>query len=111
MSLPRLTFKSVKDASLCRRRQERRKIHAVNVKSWSSCQSPVSVTMIEADVKGARLMFPFPVTQHELVKVSFEDSLGLHHTRIARVAWSQPLQSGGKYVAGVAFDEELTLAA
>lgn len=67
--------------------------------------------MIEADVKGARLMFPFEVDTNEEVSISFQDDLGLFQTRTARIAWAQPLACGGKFVAGVAFDEELTLAA
>jgi hypothetical protein len=111
MNLPRTTLRSVIDASLCRRRQQRRKVHAVNVKCWSAVQAPVCVTVIEADIKGARLMFPFHVCQNEHVKVSFEDDMGLHQTRVARVAWTQVLASGSKVVAGVAFDEELSFAA
>jgi hypothetical protein len=111
MNLPRTTLRGVIDASLCRRRQQRRKVHAVEVKCWRSSEAPVCVTVIEADVKGARLMFPFAVDQNEHVRVSFQDDLGMYQTRVARIAWAQTLSSGGKVVAGVAFDEELTLNA
>lgn len=111
MSSPRTTLRTAKDASLCRRRQQREKVHAVHVTSWNARQSPVTVTVIEADVKGARLMFPFPVSQNDKVAVSFQDDLGQHQTREARVAWTQKLENSGKTVAGVAFDKELSIAA
>lgn len=111
MNLPRTTLRSVIDASLCRRRQQRRKVHAQNVRCWSASQAPVCVSVIEADIKGARLVFPFTVQQHENVRVSFQDDMGMYQTRVARIAWTQKLACGGKTVAGVAFDEELTLAA
>lgn len=109
MNLPRTTLRGVKDASLCRRRQQRRRVHASGVRCWSASHRPVAITVIEADIKGARLMLPFPVAQNEHVRVSFADSLGFYQTRVARIAWTQ--QVANKTVAGVAFDEELTLAA
>lgn len=111
MNLPRTTLRSVIDASLCRRRQQRRRVNAQYARCWSASQAPVSVSVIEADVKGARLIFPFTVEQHEQVRVSFQDEVGMFQTRVARIAWTQPLACGGKTVAGVAFDEELTLLA
>lgn len=111
MNLPRTTIRSVIDASLCRRRQQRRKVHATNVRCWSASQAPTCVSVIEADVKGARLVFPFPVAQHETVRVALQDDLGQYQTRLARIAWTQKLACGGKIVAGVSFDEELSAAA
>lgn len=107
MNLNRATLRSTIDNSLCRRRQERQKIHAVRVKTWTPGNAPVCVTMIEGDLKGARLMFPFRVSQNETVKVSFEDEMGFYQTREARIAWIQEVSSGYKFVAGVAFNEEL----
>lgn len=56
-------------------------------------------------------MFPFPVCQDDHVLVSFSDELGHYQTRQARIAWTQTLECGGKIVAGVAFREELSIAA
>lgn len=67
--------------------------------------------VIEADVQGARLIFPFPVQPHEQVRVSVPDELGFFQTRVARVAWTHFLEASGKVVAGVAFDQELVPAA
>lgn len=111
MSLSRISLRSVIDASLCRRRERRRRVDASSVKCWNELCSPVNVPVIEADVKGARLMLPFPVAPHEQVRVSFQDEMGQYQTRLARIAWTQPLACGGKFVAGMAFDEELTFAA
>jgi hypothetical protein len=102
-------FQTTREAWLCRRRQQRQRIHAVSARCWSSSHAPVCVTVIEADVKGARLMLPFPVSRDDKVRVSFADSLGFYQTRLARIAWSQPLAN--KMVAGVAFDEDLSPAA
>ena len=111
MNRQRTTLKGVIDASLCRRRHQRRKVHAIKVTSWVGQQAPMAVNVIEADVKGARLIFPFHVTQGERVQVSFENELGFFETRTARIAWTQPLNCGGRVVAGLAFDEELSFAA
>ena len=111
MSLQRATLRTVIDSSLCRRRQQRRKIHARQVRSWKGDIAPTPVTVIEADVKGARLMFPFWVAPNDSVTVSFEDEMGLYQTRVARIAWTQSLPATGKIVAGVAFDVELSAAA
>ncbi len=56
-------------------------------------------------------MFPFSVFQDEQIQVSFADELGHYQTRLARIAWTQTLECGGKVVAGVAFNEELSIAA
>lgn len=69
------------------------------------------VSVIEADTLGARLMFPYQVRTNELVHVAFKDELGHYQARVARVAWTQPLTATGVIVAGVAFDEELEVAA
>jgi hypothetical protein len=67
------------------------------------------VTLIEADSKGARLMLPFSVISNDRIKVSFQDELGYYQTRTARIAWTHSVAD--KTVAGMAFDEDLTLAA
>ena len=99
------------DASLCRRRQARQRWHASMATTWLPGERPTVVSVIEADVRGARLMFPFEVRANDHVHVAFKDELGYYQVRIARVAWAQTLGSSPTVVAGVAFDEELQVAA
>lgn len=111
MNLRRTSFRSVIDASLCRRRQPRQRWQASTVTTWLPGERPTVVSVIEADVRGARLMFPFYVETNDRVHVAFKDELGYYQARVARVAWTQNLGPSGTLVAGVAFDEELSLAA
>ena len=111
MSLRRASFRSVIDASLCRRRQPRQRWSASVATTWLPGDRPTKVSVIEADIKGARLMFPFHVETNDRVQVAFEDELGFYQARTARIAWTQNLEAAGKIVAGVAFDEELDYAA
>lgn len=106
MNLPRVTLRSTIDASLCRRRQQRERIRTATVTCWSAGHAPAEAAVIEADVKGARLMLPFTIDSNDRLRVAFRDEMGLYQTRVARVAWAQCL-STGKTVAGVAFDEDL----
>lgn len=111
MSLRRTSFRSVMDASLCRRRQHRQRWNASVATTWLPGDRPTKVSVIEADVMGARLMFPFFVQTDDRVQVAFQDDLGFYQTRTARIAWTQSLEAAGKIVAGVAFDKELDCAA
>ena len=111
MSLRRASFRSVIDASLCRRRQPRQRWFANVATTWLPGDRPTKVSVIEADVRGARLMLPFHVQTDDRVQIAFEDDLGLFQTRTARIAWTQSLEAAGKIVVGVAFDRELDCAA
>ena len=111
MSLQRTPFRSVMDASLCRRRQARQRWNATTATTWLPGERPTNVSVIEADVRGARLMFPYYVETNDQVHVAFKDELGYYQVRMARIAWTQNLGSSANIVAGVAFDEELVSAA
>lgn len=96
-------------SALCRRRQGRQQVSSRTAWAWYKQAAPVPVTVIEADICGARLLFALPVQRHQLIQVSFCDELGFFQTREARVAWTETF--GGKTIAGVAFHGCLTVAA
>ena len=83
---------------------------SVDVACWSSCDPVQSVSAIEADRYGARLMLPWNVQAGETIIVSIADQVGQYHTQKARVAWTEKLRLGGKVICGVEFAEELQLA-
>lgn len=55
-------------------------------------------------------MLPWRVERGDTVVVSFATKLGNHQTRTAKIAWSQAIETSGRFVAGMSFDEELSLA-
>jgi hypothetical protein len=94
----------------CRRRQTRRKLSPAQVTCWSANAAPRTVTVIEADSCGARLVLPFRAMVGEIVRVSFADNLGLHQTRPARVAWTHRFDAANRVMVGLAFEEEMLAA-
>lgn len=106
----RTTLKNARDAFRCRRRVSRTPVHPTSVTCWREAKEPTRVTAIETDVAGARLLLPWQVERGDEVVVSFDNGLGVYETRKARIAWSQPLDRSGRFVAGMSFDEELPLA-
>ncbi len=93
-------------SDICRRDGTREKLCPASVTCWSEYDAPTKVAAIEADSKGARLMLPWPVAPGEQITVSLADELGLYQTHIARVVWTQSLQTTGRVVAGVAFHDQ-----
>jgi hypothetical protein len=65
---------------------------------------------VEADTRGARLVLSFAARIGEYLHVCFADSLGMHQTRRARVAWSHRLENANRLMVGLAFDEEMQAA-
>lgn len=106
----RTTLRCIKEASECRRGRSRTPVHPASVVAWQESGKPVSAATIEADVRGARLLLPWKVQRGDTVIVSFANSLGIHQTRKAKIAWSEPLQNSSRFVAGMAFDEDLAVA-
>lgn len=86
----------------CRRRGDRSKIVPSGVKCWSDKNSPQEVVLIEADTQGARVMLPWAAYKNQIVSVSFCNSLGMHRTEKARVAWVQEL-GGKKVIVGLSY--------
>lgn len=107
---PLTSRRKLEKVSACRRQQGRAKVETSNITCWSDSDSPLRVPAIEADVKGARLMLPWDVQPGEHISVSVGNSVGLYHTRNARIVWTQKLEVTGRVVAGVAFDYELPQA-
>ncbi len=94
----------------CRRQATRAKLTPSAVTCWNATRDPRTVTVVEADVHGARLLLPFSVRTGETVRVSFTDSLGQHQTRAARVAWTHLLESTAHTMVGLAFSEKMQVA-
>lgn len=105
-----ISFRKAFNAARCRRRREREKLNPRQVTCWKHTEAPAVVTSIEVDRRGARLVLPWDTVAGEHVRVSICDSLGQYTTTRARIAWTQKL-SNSTVVAGLAFDEEVTLAA
>ncbi len=108
MFAPIATHKNNRNA--CRRAKDRSKVTPGHIACWSSCDPVQSVSAIEADRYGARLMLPWNVQAGETIIVSIADQVGQYHTQKARVAWTEKLRLGGKVICGVEFAEELQLA-
>ena len=98
-------------ALYCRRGQRRAKLAPARVTCWSAYAQPRSVTVVEADTRGARLVLSFEAKIGEVLRVCFADSLGMHQTRRARVVWTHRLESANRLMVGLAFEEEMALAA
>ena len=95
-------------ALFCRRTSPRRRLRPARVVCWSSRTQPQTVTVVEADNRGARLVLPFKVRVGEFINACFSDELGLHQSRRARVAWTHRLECAGRLMVGLCFDQELT---
>lgn len=101
---------SKKKQSACRRNHNRRKLSVSHVTCWSECDPVQSVSAIEADTHGARLMLPWNVQTGENLVVSVANEVGLYQTQTARVAWTQKLELTGRVIAGIEFQEQLKVA-
>lgn len=97
-------------SATCRRQTRRWKQQPVSVTCWSSFEAPSQAVVIEADEQGARLLLPWLVEAGETISVAVADQLGFYQTRRAQVAWTERLEVSGRVVAGLAFDQRLTLA-
>jgi hypothetical protein len=97
-------------ALYCRRNKVRAKLAPTRVTCWSAISNPRAATVVEADVRGARLVIPFAAKVGEIVHVCFGDHLGMHQTRRARVAWTHRLESANRLMVGLAFEEEMVAA-
>lgn len=94
-----------------RRRNKRRKVSPSGATCWSGSDSPSKAVVIEADTKGARLILPWTVQRGQDITVSFANSLGLHRTEKAKIAWTQPLDSSGQTIVGLYYTTALARAA
>lgn len=99
-----------KPQPLCRRDRPRFKVVPSRVACWSPCDEVETVSAIEADSRGARLMLPWNVQPGEELTVSVGDDLGHYQTQHAYVVWTQRLEVSGRVIAGVCFEEELSIA-
>jgi hypothetical protein len=99
-----------KKANACRRMHDRSKIDVAHVTAWSPCDPVKTVSAIEADTHGARLMLPWNVQKGEKLIVSVANEVGLYQTQVARVAWTQKMEYSGRVIAGVEFHEQLKVA-
>ena len=91
----------------CRRLSSRQRLYPKQVTCWSSSTQPRTVALVEADNRGARLILSFKVRIGDSIRTCFSDELGFHQTRCARVAWTHRLESAGRLMVGLAFDQEL----
>lgn len=98
-------------APYCRRGKVRSRLSPIQVTCWSAIAEPRRVTVVEADTRGARLVLSFEAKIGEVLRVCFDDSLGMHQTRRARVAWTHRLESANRLMVGLAFEEEMAHAA
>ena len=98
-------------ALYCRRGKVRARLSPTRVICWSTVAEPRAVTVIEADTRGARLVLSFEAKIGELLRVCFDDSLGMHQTRRAHVVWTHRLKSANRLMVGLTFEEEMALAA
>ena len=94
-----------------RRRVRRRKVNPSGAICWSQADSPSKAVVIEADTKGARLILPWSVKKGQNITVSFANSLGLHRTEKARIAWTQELDSSGQTIVGLYYTPGMSRAA
>ena len=101
---------SPKTRSACRRSQRRTKFSPSHVTCWSEVDKVQTVSAIEADTHGARLMLPWNVQTGENLVVSLANEVGYYQTQVARVAWTERLELTGRVIVGVEFHEELKVA-
>ncbi len=97
-------------AMFCRRRKARAKLAPCQVTYWSAYTEPRTATVVEADIRGARLVIAFNTKVGDTVCVCFADDLGMHQTRRARVAWTHRLESANRLMVGLAFEEDMLAA-
>lgn len=97
-------------ALYCRRQKVRDRLAPARVTCWSATANPRPAAVVEADARGARLVLAFDAKIGETVQVCFDDALGMHQTRCARVAWTYRLEMANRLMVGLAFDEEMAVA-
>lgn len=100
----------IPSAPYCRRQKSRVRLAPSRVTCWGAYVQPRAATVVEADLRGARLVISFEAKVGETVRVCFADELGMHQTRQARVAWTHRLESANRLMVGLAFDEEMLAA-
>lgn len=110
-SANKITFRRAYEAARCRRRRRREKLEPTAVKAWNQAEVPSSVSVIEVDRRGARMVLPWESQAGEFISVSLADEVGHYRTTKARIAWTQPLPNTSKVVVGLAFEDEVVLAA
>lgn len=104
-------FEKTHRVSSCRRSSGRRKLNHSKIVCWNRLNAPKNVAAIELDSKGARVVLPWYASASEYVQISIADQLGHHQTVEARVVWTQLLPNSSNTICGLAFDEEVQLAA
>lgn len=105
------SIKDAYEASRCRRRRDRQHLTPTVITCWNGYERPTTVTSIEIDTRGARLLLPFETNPGEKIQVSMSNEIGEYRTTEARIVWTQPLQNSTRVIAGLCFDEEVKLAA
>ena len=104
-------FGKTQRVSSCRRRSGRQKLEHSKVVCWNHLNTPTNVAAIELDSRGARVVLPWDASESEWVHISIADQLGHHRTIAARVAWTQVLANSSNTICGLAFKDEVLLAA
>lgn len=108
----RLSIRQAYEASRCRRERNRRtQLTPRCITCWKSNQQPTKVRSIEIDARGGRLVLPWKVAPGDTVYVSLGNNLNQYRTIKARVAWSQPVAFTNGAIAGLAFEEDVCIAA
>jgi hypothetical protein len=105
----RTSIKAAYEATSCRRRRDRTTINPSAIRAWSEYDAPTSVTSIEIDTRGARLLLPWESTPGETINVAVANEMGEYRTTAARVVWTRPLQNSTRVIAGICFEEEVRL--
>ena len=111
MNTDRRLIRQTYEASRCRRSTPRQQLEPSRISCWNHTGRPAEVRSIELDSRGGRLVLPWNVAVGDTIHVSLEDHVSQHRTIRARVAWAQPVRFSDAVIAGVAFDEEVSLAA
>ena len=111
MNKPRLTIRQAYEASRCRRETPRRQLEPTSITCWNAHRQTATVRSIEIDSRGGRLILPWDLEQGDFVHISLANSLNQHRTIKARVAWTQPVKFSRGVIAGLAFEEEVCIAA
>lgn len=109
MFAPMTSYKT-RQKSACRRDHDRVKINPSHITAWSECDRVQTISAIEADTHGARLMLPWNVQAGEQLVISVANEVGLYQTQVARVCWTHRLEITGRVIAGVQFQEQLKVA-
>ena len=111
MKKTRQTIRQAHEASRCRRNSQRTQLAPTSITCWDVGQQPTPVRSIELDSKGGRLLLPWDVAEGQYILVSMANHLNQHLTIRARVAWTQSVKYSSSVIAGLAFDEEVSIAA